>query len=53
MKTEFNIEEFLSLDGYATDERKARRKTNNKLKISNTNEYFTPYSIVKKMCDKI
>ena len=33
MKTEFNIEEFLSLDGYATDERLARRKTNNKLKI--------------------
>ena len=26
MKTEFNIEEFLSLDGYATDERVARRK---------------------------
>lgn len=53
MKTEFNIEEFLSLDGYATEERIARRKTNNKLKISNTNEYFTPYLIVKKMCDKI
>ena len=52
MKTEFNIEEFLSLDGYATDERVARRKTNNKLKISNTNEYFTPYSIVKKCATK-
>ena len=24
----FNIEEFLSLHGYATDEREARRKTN-------------------------
>lgn len=49
----FNIEEFLSLDGYANDERVARRKTNDKLKISNTNEYFTPYSIVKKICNKI
>ena len=47
METDFNIEEFLSLDGYATDERLARRKTNNKLKISNTNEYFTPYSIAQ------
>ena len=27
MKTDFNIEEFLSLDWYATDERVARRKT--------------------------
>ena len=42
MKTDFNIEEFLSLDGDATDERLARRNTNNKLKISNTNEYFMP-----------
>lgn len=53
MKTEFNIEEFLSLDGYATDERVARRKTNDKLKISNTNEYFTPFSLVQYMSNKI
>lgn len=53
MNKDFNIEEFLSIDGYATDERATRRKNNDKLKISNTNEYFTPYSIVKKMCDKI
>ena len=33
MNKDFNIEEFLSLDGYATDKRLARRKTNNKLKI--------------------
>ena len=53
MKTDFNIEEFLSLDGYATDERVARRKTNDKLKISNTNEYFTPFSLVQYMSNKI
>ena len=53
MKTDFNIEEFLSLDGYATDERVARRKTNDKLKISNTNEYFTPFSLIRLMCSKI
>ena len=53
MKTDFNIEEFLSLDGYATDERVARRKNNDKLKISNTNEFFTPFSIVYRMCSKI
>ena len=49
----FNIEEFLSLDGYATDERVARRKTNDKLKISNTNEFFTPFSLVQYMSNKI
>ena len=53
MKTDFNIEEFLSLDGYATDERVTRRKTNDKLKISNTNEYFTPFSLVQYMSNKI
>ena len=53
MNKDFNIEEFLSLDGYATDERVARRKTNDKLKISNTNEYFTPFSLVQYMSNKI
>ena len=48
MKTEFNIEQFLSLDNYATDERKSRRSGS-----SGTQEFYTPYSIVKKMCDKI
>ena len=48
MNTNFNIEEFLSLDNYATEERQARRKGENA-----TNEFFTPYSLVKKMCDKI
>ena len=46
---EFDIEDFLSLDGYDTDIRKSRRK-NSKV---NSQEFFTPYSIVKKMCDKI
>ena len=45
---EFNIEKFLSLDGYDTEVRKSRRKSG----IS-SQEFFTPYSIVKKMCDKI
>ena len=48
MKNNFNIEQFLDLSDYATDKRKARRKGKN-----GTKEFFTPYSIVKKMCDKI
>ena len=39
---------FLSLEGYDTEVRKSRRKTG-----KSTNEFFTPYSIVKKMADKI
>ena len=42
------IEEILTLNGYATETRVARRKTGKK-----TQEFFTPYSIVKRMCDKI
>ena len=54
MKTSnFSIEQFLDLSTYATETRVARRKSNDELEISNTNEFFTPYSIVKKMCDKI
>lgn len=49
MNNNFNIEQFLDLSDYATDERKARRKCGAK----STQEFFTPYSIVKKMCDKI
>lgn len=49
MNSNFNIEQFLDLSNYATDERKARRKGGAKA----TQEFFTPYSIVKKMCDKI
>ena len=44
----FNIEQLLDLTNYATDTRVARRKTGKK-----TNEFFTPYSIIKRMCDKI
>lgn len=47
--TEQEIEQFLSLKGYDTEIRKKRRK---KSEI-NSNEFFTPYSIVKKMADKI
>ena len=42
------IEQLLDLTNYATDTRVARRKTGKK-----TNEFFTPYSIVKRMCEKI
>ena len=44
MKTEFNIEEFLSLDGYATDER-----TNRRSGAGGTQEFFTPPNLVIKM----
>ena len=47
MQTNFNIEEFLKLDGYE-ESRKDRRKG-----VGSTQEFFTPYHIVKKMCDKI
>ena len=42
------IHDILNLEGYANDNRLARRKTG-----VNTQEFFTPYEIVKKMCDKI
>ena len=38
-----NIEQFLDLTGYDTEERVSRRK-NSKV---NSQEFFTPYSIVK------
>ena len=43
----FDIENFLSLEGYSNS-RLERRKGKNA-----TNEFFTPYSIVKRMCDKV
>lgn len=43
------IEQLLDLTNYATDVRVARRK-NSKV---NSQEFFTPYSIVKRMGDKI
>lgn len=48
MNKNFNIEEFLSLEGYATDERQERRKGS-----GGSQEFFTNYVLVKKMCDKI
>lgn len=42
-----DIEKLIDID-YATDERVARRKGS-----GGTQEFYTPYSIVKKMCDKI
>ena len=46
--TNFNIEQFLSLDEYVNDVRKSRRKSSDGNKGSQ--EFFTPYSIVKRMC---
>ena len=48
MNPNFNIDQFLSLEGYATEERVSRRKG-----TKSTQEFFTPYSVVKRMCDKI
>lgn len=45
---QFNIEQFLNLDDYVNDIRLSRRKG-----AGSTQEFFTPYSIVKRMCDKI
>ena len=41
----FNIEQLLDLSNYATDTRVARRKGS-----GGSQEFFTPYSIVKRMC---
>ena len=48
LENNFNIEDFLDLSDYATDKRKSRRQGKN-----GTQEFFTPYSIVKRMADKI
>ena len=48
LENKFDIERFLSLEGYDTEVRKSRRKTG-----VSSNEFFTPYSIVKRMCDKV
>lgn len=45
---QINLEQILDLSNYATETRVNRRKTGD-----NTNEFFTPYSIVMKMCDKV
>ena len=44
MENKFDIEQFLDLTGY-NKSRQYRQKS--------TQEFFTPYSIVKKMADKI
>lgn len=42
------IQQLLNIDNYATEERKARRKGS-----KSTQEFFTPYEIVKKMAEKV
>ena len=49
MNNNFNIEQFLDLSNYATDIRKARTKGGKQ----STQEFFSPYSIVKRMADNI
>ena len=44
---DFNLQELIDIN-YTTDDRVSRRKGS-----GGTQEFFTPYSIVKKMCDKI
>lgn len=48
MNKDFNIEEFLSLKGYDTETRISRRKGS-----GGSQEFFTPYELVKHMGDKI
>ena len=43
-----NIKDILSLEGYDNEVRKARRKGS-----KSTQEFFTPFEIVEKMCNKI
>ena len=45
---QINLEHILDLSNYATETRVNRRKTG-----VSTNEFFTPYSIIMKMCDKV
>ena len=47
LESKFDIKKFLDLEGYS-DSRQDRRKGS-----GGTQEFFTPYSIVKRMCDKI
>ena len=49
MVNNFNIEKFLDLSTYVTDERKERRKNRHNTSIKDTHEFFTTYSIVKRM----
>ena len=49
MNNQFNIEQFLDLNNYATEERVSRRK-NSKV---NTQEFFTPHDIINKMGEEI
>lgn len=48
MNNSFNIQQFLSLDDYATEERVSRRKGS-----KGTQEFYTPFEIIKRMCDKL
>ena len=49
----FDIKKFLDLSDYITDDRLNRRKYRHNKIGNGTAEFFTPYSIVKRMCDKV
>ena len=54
MNNNFDIEQFLDLEGYITPERDWRRRQfTGDIGKKHTAEFFTPYSIVKRMCDKV
>ena len=46
---QIDIEKFLDLSNYATVDRVSRRKDSD----VNSQEFFTPYTIVKHMCEKV
>lgn len=49
----FNIEKYLDLSNYETSNRLKRRDEVGIIGKHGSNEFFTPYSIVKSMCDKV
>ena len=56
MENKFDIEQFLDLSNYSEKRefrRRRKHKEDNLEGKSATSEFFTPYSIVKKMADKI
>ena len=53
MQINFNIENFFDLTGYEEIRKDRRKIKNGETNKKGTQEFFTPYSIVKRMCDKV
>ena len=49
MQINFNIEKFLDLTGYAEIRKDRRKIKNGETNKKGTQEFFTPYSIIKRM----